>query len=314
MRLRMYGYPRLAGVLGCTAALALAGCAANDGIAPTTGSTTSARVGSTHVPQYLPTRFAVHAVVPDNSSGAGVLTYYNGPVLLRPKAYLIFWGYKKYGDPDTVAPLLEAYFRSVGASSHNNIYTQYYDIVGSKTNYITNLRGQLGGVWFDDEHPVPADPTEAQIAGESLHGVSHFGYDANGSYVVATPHGRNGQGFGTLYCGYHNATSSGGNLVSYTDLPYVPDGGTACGADYIAAPKDESAADEGVTIVEGGLYGASITDPSAPSGWYNYQYGEISECPWTDVQNDPFGKKSYATGAMYSDATESCVQAYHAKQ
>jgi hypothetical protein len=48
-------------------------------------------------------------------------------------------------------------------------------------------------------------------------------------------------------------------------------------------PKDESAADEGVTIIAGGEYGASVTDPNPGTGW---------------------------TGALYSNASQSCVQEY----
>ena len=310
MRLRTLSYPRLRGILGCAAALAFAGCGANGSIAPATGSTTPARVGTVHVLRYLPTRYAARTVVPDGSSGTGPLTYFKGPVLLKPKVYLIFWGYKKYGDPDKVAPLLEAYFKSVGGSGHDNIYTQYYDVVGSKTNYITNFKGQLGGVWFDNRNPEPPEPTDAQIADESLRGVSHFGYDANGSYIVATPHGRNSQGFGTTNCGYHSSVYDSANLVAYTYLPYVPEAGAECGADYIAPPKDESGKDEGVTIIGGGLYGASITDADPGTAWYNVEYGEITECTWKGIQNDPFGKKSYTTGSLYSNATQSCIQAY----
>jgi hypothetical protein len=302
----MLRYPLLARIAGCTAALALAGCAATFSTSPT-----SAQAGSTHVLRYFPTRSAAHAIVRGSSSGVGVLSYDNGPVLLKPKAYVIFWGYRKYGDPDRVAPLIEAYFKAVGASRHNAVYTQYYDVARGKTNYITNFKGQLGGVWFDEENPVPAEPTDAAVAQESLHGVSHFGYDANGSYIVATPHGRNSQGFGTQFCGYHSATSgSGGNLVAYTNLPYVPDAGTACYADDIVPPKDESAKDEGVTIIAGGEYGASITDPNPGTGWYSFEYGEITECTGRGIQNDKFGKKSYTTGALYSNASKSCVQEY----
>jgi hypothetical protein len=151
----VHKYPLFARIVGCTAALAFAGCAANFGTSPTFGST-SAQAESTHVLRYFPTRYAAHALVRGSTSGVGPLSYDNGPALLKPKAYLIFWGYKKYGDPDKVAPLLEAYFKAVGGSSHNAVYTQYYDVAGGKTNYITNFRGQLGGVWFDEKNPVPA--------------------------------------------------------------------------------------------------------------------------------------------------------------
>src|SRR5579863_3537948 len=147
----MYRHSRLVGILGCAATLAIVGCAGNSSIAPTTGSAASAQVGATHVAHYMATRYAAHTVVPNS----GVLfTYYNGPVLLKPKVYLIFWGYKKYGDPDKVAKLLEAYDKVEGGSLHNNDYIQYYDIVSSQKNYITNPKGQEGGVWFDDKNPV----------------------------------------------------------------------------------------------------------------------------------------------------------------
>jgi serine protease len=296
-------------LVGCLVAITIAGCTAN-GAAPATGSTTSAQGQNALAmrPQYMATRFAARrAMVPDSG-----LPYQGGPVLLNPKVYLIFWGYKKYGDPDGVAKLLTEYVKVMGGSGHNNIYTQYYDIVDSKTNYITNPRGQLGGVWFDDKNAVPQNPTDAQVAREALNGVEQFGYDANGSYVVATPHGRSTIGFGTQWCANHNATTySGSDLVSYTNLPYMPDAGEACGADFTAAPNDESAKNEGVTIVEGAQEGDSVTDPNPGTGWYNSEFGEIGGiCAWTQIQNDRFGKKSYTMQPMYSYASESCVQIY----
>jgi hypothetical protein len=304
----MHRISRLAGILGCAAALATVGCASNSSMAPTTGSTVSAQARATHVLHYMPTRFT-----PRNSDTyIGVLfSYYGGPVLLDPKVYIIFWGYKKYGDPDKVAPLLEAYSKVEGGSRHNNIYTQYSDIVNGKTSYITNPKGQQGGIWFDNTNPVPANPDDAQVAQESLNGVAKFGYDPNGSYVVATPHGRSTQGFGSQFCAYHSSVENGGDLVSYTNLPYMPDGGISCGSNDILAPKDESGVDEGVTIVAGHEYGESITDPNPPSGWYNFKYGEIGDiCAWMGVANEKFANRSYTMQPMYSNASESCVQGY----
>src|SRR5579863_1012416 len=305
----MYRHLRLGGILGCAATLAMAGCAANGGIAPTTGSTKQAQMSATHVAQYMPTRFAARTIVPNS----GILfSYYNGPVLLKPKIYLIFWGYKKYGDPQKVAPLLEAYTKVEGGSLHNNDYTQYYDVVGSKKFYITNPKAQQGGVWFDNTNPVPKNPSDIQVANEALNGVAKFGYDVNGSYVVATPHNHSTLGFGTQFCAYHSSTqTTSNNLVSYTNLPYMPDAGIACGSDNIAPPKDESGVNEGVTIVSGHECGESITDPNPGTGWYSFVYDEIGDiCAWQDIQNDKFGKKSYTMQPMYSNASESCVQEY----
>jgi len=303
--LRIYKHSRLVGILGCAATFVMVGCAAN-GIAPTTGSTASAPLGSAHVVHYMATRYAARTVAPNSGL---LFSYYNGPVLLKPKIYLIFWGYKKYGDPDKVAPLLEAYTKVEGGSLHNNDYVQYYLLVGGKKFYITNPKGQQGGVWFDETNPVPKSPNDIQVSNEALAGVAHFGYDASASYLVATPHGRSTQGFGSGFCAYHSSTQDGTNLVSYTNFPYIPDAGVACGSNSIAPPKDESAVDEGVTITAGHEYGESITDPLPPTGWYNFEDGEIGDyCDWQDIQNDLFGNNSYTSQPMYSNATGTCVQ------
>jgi serine protease len=301
----------------------MVGCAANSGAAPSTGSTTQqsgshAQFGAGwiyqggvlyHTPHYMATARAPSRDV----SRAGLLEYGFGPVLPKPKVYLIFWGYKTYGDPDGVAKLLKAYSKYMGGSGHNNIYTQYYEYVISKKIMIKNPKMQLGGVWLDDTNSVPLSPTDAQVAEEALNGVAKFGYDQNGSYVVATPTGRSSSGFGSVWCAYHSAASYNGQLVSYTNLPYMPNAGQNCGANQISPPSDESGVDEGVTIVEGHEYGESVTDPNPPYGWYAYFYGkEIGDlCEWQNIQNDPFRKHhSYTMQPMWSNAAGSCVQSY----
>jgi serine protease len=262
-----------------------------------------------HVPHYLGTRGNAHPAT------SGILfNYYGGTVLTTPKVYLILWGYKKYGDPDNIAKLLKAYMKAMGGSGHNNIYVQYYQDINSKTTYITNPKKQFGGAWDDEKDAVPTNPDDGQVAAESLVGVKHFGYDVNASYVVATPNGHSTSGFGTQWCAYHSDTFQGSNLVSYTNLPYMPNAGSSCGANIITPPTDETSEDEGMTIVEGHEYGESITDPNPPSGWYNNSAGEIGDaCAWQNIENDPFGKKSYTSQPMYSNASESCVHSYSPK-
>jgi hypothetical protein len=261
-----------------------------------------------HTPHYAPVRGAQSKVRP---AELPFVQYQGGLVLVSPKVYLVFWGYKKYGDPDHLRPLLETYTKVMGGSGHNNIETQYYEKVGKKTTYITNQANQYGGSW-DDESPVAKHPTDAQVAAEALRAVNHFGFDPNGIYVVATPHGRSEAKFGTVWCAYHSDTAYGKQLVPYSNLPYMTDatGGIACGANIIAPPKDESGKDEGMTIMAGHEYGEVITDPYPFSGWTGNN-GEIADaCQWHGIANDPFGKKSYTMQPMVSDATESCVQSY----
>jgi serine protease len=318
----MKNHSRFAGALALVAAFAVAGCAGNGGVTPSAGSATQPQAHSVlfsdtgwvqkdgvlyHVPHVMVTREAADRTVKRDI----LLSYGNGPVLVTPTTYLIFWGYTKYHDNNNVKPLLESYVGNMGGSSHNNIYTQYYQIANGGKVFITNPSSQYAGAWEDDTDSVPLRPTDSQVAAEALRGVAHFGYNANASYVVATPHGRSTSGFRTQWCAYHSATTSGGKLVSYTNLPYMPDAGANCGANIISPPSDETGADEGVTIVEGHEYGESVTDPNPPSGWYNNQSGEIGDiCAWQNILNDPFGSFSYTSQPMFSNATQSCVHSY----
>src|SRR5579863_9383322 len=170
----MYKRSRLAGILGCAAVLAIVGCSANSGVTPVSGTTAQQPSSKSvpmagwiykdgvlyHVPHYMATRqMAEHAVKP-----AIVLSYGGGAVLTKPKAYLIFWGYGTYGDPDGLQKLLHNYVKVMGKSSHNNIYTQYYETVSGKNISIKNPRDQFGGAWVDDTNPVPTNPSEQQVA------------------------------------------------------------------------------------------------------------------------------------------------------
>jgi len=311
----MHMHMRVAAVLGCVSALAMVGCSTNSGMTPL-GSTTQSQSAHSvsgpgwhsengvlyHTPHYMVTRQNANHGMKGNIS----LSYGGGPVLVNPKVYLILWGYKTYGDADKVGKLLKKYIKAEGGSAYDNTVTQYYMTSGSQQLNITNPSKQLGGVWDDETNAVPAHPSDSQVAAEALQGVNHFGYDASGSYVVATPHGHSSIGFGTSWCAYHSNTFYSNQYVSYSNLPYMPDAGANCGANIIGAPKDELGVDEGVTIVEGHEYAESETDPTPFNGW-NSAFGEIGDlCAWQNIQNDPMGKKSYTMQPEWSNASGSC--------
>lgn len=259
-----------------------------------------------HTPHYALTRDRLAQVAPLFFVD---VPYRGGPVLTDPKMYLIFWGYKTYGDRHHLQRLLEAYTKNMGGSSHNNIETQYYEDAGGTKTYIANPANQYGGSW-NDESAVPKTPTDAQVAAVALRGVSHFGYHPNGLYVVMTPHGRSEVGFGKNFCSYHSYTEHKSKLVPYANLPYMPDAGAACFANAVKPPPDESGADEGMTIYAGHEYGEAITDPQSFTAWWGVS-GEIGDyCAGHGFANDPFGTKSYTMQPMVSDASFSCVQGY----
>jgi hypothetical protein len=311
---------RIVGNVTFVSTLAVAGCSSSSNATPSADAAMTVqrqavvnqdwvhKNGVTyHVPRYMGTRYMSYPEVKPDIQ----MVYHRGPVLVAPKMYLIIWGYELAGDPNEVKPLLKQYAKAIGGSQYNNIYTQYYQIVSGVQRYITNSSNQFGGIWSDNVNAVPAHPREAQIAAEAIKGIAHFGYDPNGSYVVATPHLHSSSGFGTSWCASHGSTIFEGKVISYTDLPYIPDAGGSCGANFTGPPPDETGADEGVTIVAGEEYGESVTDPNPPTGWYNKFYGEIGDiCAWQNILNDPFGSNSYTSQPMFSNASGFCVHSY----
>ena len=285
----------------CAATFALAACGGRDAVAPSIGVGPAAlNLG----PHYALSRSASPDVQP-----AYHVLYHNGPVSVNPKVYLIFWGYKKYGDKYHVQKLLEQYTKAMGGSAYINITTQYYELSGSNKVYITNPPSQYGGSW-NDESPISKSPTDAQVAKEATKGVKHFGYDADASYIVATPHDHTSPGFGTHWCAYHASTNYQGQAVAYSNIPYMPDAGTNCGENIISPPSDEGGKVEGVTIMAGHEYAEIYTDLDPFSGW-NGQVGEIADvCAWHNMANDPFGKKSYTSQPLLSNASGQCEHSY----
>jgi hypothetical protein len=294
-----------AAALWCAANIAAACLPAGAGIARPLGGGWLYEDGIIyHVPHYMATP-QMHAIRRDVQC-CGPLSYANGPVLQSPRVYLILWGYRSTGDPDGVARILREFLGAVGSTPWLNTVTQYY---GQGQQYIQNPSGMLAGVWDDERNRIPRSPTAGQLAFETQRGVNHFGYDANGSYVVATAHNHNESGFGTQWCGWHSWTFAAGKLVAFTNQPYGPDIST-CGTNWIQpGPPDEPAVDEGVTIVEGHEFAESITDPHPNTGWTNATYGEIGdECAWNDIDVTAIGPYQFTTQPLFSNASDSCVE------
>ena len=171
-----------------------------------------------------------------------LFTYYGGPVLVNPKTYLILWGYKKYGDPDKVAKLLKKYLKNEGGSAHNNIYTQYYEIVRARTSTLRTRRSKTVALGMTRPNAVPGNPTDAQVAAESLilacalwlrsQRLVHRRHAATATALPASA--RSGARI--------TARRYNGNLVSYTNLPYMPDAGGNCGSSYLQGRRKTRAA------------------------------------------------------------------------
>lgn len=275
--------------------LAMAGCSSGGGVVPppvpspsptpAPACTSAAIVPQSGAPHYLRPRGWSAPV-------AGNLVYHGGPVLVRPQVYLVLWG---LAQSDPVAQREVALFQNVGGSDWLSTVAQYCE----KPNvYVENPTGMLAGVWSDTD-PVPASPTQAQIAAEAKAAVAHFAGvdDANASVVVALPDGVKPSGFISQYCAWHANVGS----LSYTNLPYMPMAGAACGA----TSSDKLA---GVTIVGGHELAESITDPQPSSGWTG-PGGEIGDkCAWVDIQSIDLNGVSEPMQPLWSNVAGKCVQ------
>lgn len=320
-------HSRLAAAFGCVAALAMVGCAANGGgVTPSTNTTLAAPDSVAAIPNgwheengimwgpnhYMLTReraAAERRKHPDTQ-----FSYYGGAVQTNPSVVLILWDFKKVGDPDKVGSLLTTYQSNMGGSGHNNIYTQYYQGSGASQTFIGNPSNVLLKV-VNWKKKAPIAPSESEMAAVAVAVANKykFGTGIDTSYVVAAPYHHDPAGFLSQgWCAYHSTAHSASGTISWTNLPYMPDGGSSCGGGIISPPAGESPIDEGVTIVEGHEQGESVTDPIPGLGWYNGSYGEIGDiCAWQNIQNDTFGSYQFTMQPMWSNANGGqCVHTY----
>jgi len=94
---------------------------------------------------------------------------------------------------------------------------------------------------------------------------------------------------------------SGGTTVAFTNLPYLPDAGTSCGANSVSGPLD------GVSIVGGHEQAETETDPQL-SAWYDSSGNEIGDkCAWINLGVNP-AAGGFPTQPLWSNAVKGCVQ------
>ncbi|MEA2684250.1 MAG: hypothetical protein QOK05_2578 [Chloroflexota bacterium] len=226
-------------------------------------------------------------------NGAGPLLYGGGAIQKAPKVYLTFWGFKGK-DPSGEQARLTNFFNGVGGSGWANIQTQYYS---SAAGNITNPTGQLAGTWNDDSSAPLAVIQDSQIAAEAVKAEQHFGYNPDADYFVATPTGTGTVGFKVQYCAWHSMTSDGTKNVAYTNLPYITDAGSSCGANYVNSGT--TGATDGITIVGGHEYAEAVTDPDVSTGWIDASGQENGDkCAWINSGSGASRNITLSTGSF----------------
>jgi hypothetical protein len=232
---------------------------------------------------------------------SGALTYGGGAVATNPVVYLDFWGSQWNSDPNGVQQYMQNLFSGLGDSSDgwSTTMTQYTDGSG---NPVTFGGSVLGGSWADNASPAPASASQADLAAEAQNAAAHFGVSGpNVDIFVLSPSGTSPDGFpNTGFCAWHDWNGTTG----YTNMPYVLDAGSSCGANSVQNQLD------GFSIVGGHEYAEAVTDPEPSSGWVDQSNGEeIGDlCAWTDLQAISFDTGTFAMQPLWSDNANGCVQ------
>jgi hypothetical protein len=245
-----------------------------------------------------------------HTMASGPLNYGGGPIQTAPVIYIDFWGSGWSSDPDNVATFYENFANLMVGSTWMSTVTQYGE---PASPYVGNSATKIGGYWY---HSVSlpnlrSGTYQSAFANEAKNAAAHFGnYTDNASYVIMVPHGTKVNGFGTSYCAWHSDTSSTGGTLSYTNLPYIPDAGSSCGAGSVTSPGT----DDGVSIVGGHEQAETETDPQPSTGWTSSSGSEIGDlCAWTNLQDTSFGGSTYGTNEfptqpLWSNSANGCVQ------
>jgi hypothetical protein len=275
-----------------------------------------------------------------SASGAAVVTG-------ADKVYIVTWGWGDptvgtFQDPSAELPRQQDFFSQVGGSNWNNSVTQYCQgssafpvaigatVCPAGAPHAVNPAGvYTGDNYWNDTTPIASNVTQSALAAEAVKAATHFGnVDAATNrgvqYIIDTPHGHSISGFGTQFCAWHSsATPSWGGAIAYTNFPYITDGGTNCGQNYVNSGS--AGLLDGVTIVGGHEFAETETDIYPNGGWLDGKGSENGDkCAWlsgtqqgasTNVRlsSDP-AAPTFAVQSLWSNAANAgrggCVTSY----
>jgi len=238
------------------------------------------------------------------------------------------------GDSKGAAPYMQKWISGLGTNSElwSGVMTQYCDGTGvargatscpagaSHVGYPTGA-GVLAGVWYDNSASAPSAATGNQIGAEAVRAAAHFGHTTAASnryvqYVIMSPSGTKPDGFNTPsggFCAWHDFTGdttlSGGAVsspygdIAFTNMPYVTDAGSSCGANFVSGPLD------GFSIVGGHEYAETLTDQNPAGGWINQTGSSYNgqengdECAWISSGQGASALVAMSTGSFAMQST-----------
>ena len=243
------------------------------------------------------------------------LTTDGGPIHTSPAVYIIRWHWTS--DPSGQKTYQENFFKGVGGSTWMSSQTQYCDqatvgyLCAANAHHVGNPSNVLKGTWDDNVNPMPADPTDDDVAAEAIRAAVHFGNTTPASnlqtqYIIDLPKGVD-SGFAKGYCAYHSDRSSSHGDLAYTYFPYMTDGGQGCGANAVNSGAKGRL--DGVSIVGGHEYAETVTDPTpnTNAGWHDATGSENGDkCAFIffgpgAMQNVGFSNGSFAVQSLWSN-------------
>ncbi|GAA1985189.1 hypothetical protein [Kitasatospora viridis] len=230
---------------------------------------------------------------------AGNLAYGGGPVEHQPTVYLVFWGNQWDSDSNGVQQYQTNLFSGLGTGQDtwSTVTSQYTDNTGSGPSFNGAV---LGGTWVDDSAAAPGSAAQSDIAAEANVGAQHFGVSGpDVQIVVMSPSGTSPDGFpNSGFCAWHDWNGN----VSYTNMPYVLDAGSSCGAGSVSNQLD------GFSIVGGHEYAESMTDPEPSSGWVASDGEEDGDlCAWQNLGDISLPTGSFAMQPTWSNSAGGCA-------
>ncbi|HEX6510059.1 MAG TPA: hypothetical protein VF221_20720 [Chloroflexota bacterium] len=241
--------------------------------------------------------------------GSNNLNYHGGTVVTgADQVYLVYWGSQwNNNDPSGEAAIQQSFFSKVGGSSWNNSVSQYCQGVtvgtvtcGTSGTHVTNPTGLYAGSWYDNASAAPSQPSQSDLAAEAARAAAHFYAlhpfsNTQVQFVINTATRNNASGFGTQYCAWHSSTGSSYGTLAYTNMPYITDAGTSCGANFNGLGPNA-----GITIVGGHEFAETETDMYPNGGWLDAGGSENGDkCSWINSGQQGAASSVSLNGASF---------------
>jgi len=258
---------------------------------------------------------------PTTAGTGSNMTYHGGQVQSNVRVHILFWGLwwnsgcsGSQGNGQADESYLYNYWHGMGTGSDglSNVQTQYSDSSGHRPRYPVTSPGHVFYDWYALCSDPPQSATDGQLAAvaqaQAVYLNSHgTPIGRSDQIIVVSPSGTNpGGGFGN-YCAYHNWTNGPNGLLSWTNMPYLPDQGVNCGAGFLPSGPDPAL--QGWSIVSGHEYAESATDPFL-NAWYDTSLsGEIGDkCAWTGIFTETLPTGHFVQQPEWSNVGSSCRQ------